>query len=505
MRARGWLILALVVIAVGVAYGLSLSAKKKYTATATFQLQDESRDFGLVGLAVAPTLTPQQLANQAAQTIQQPAVLTRVKQTLKSPLQPAQLATSVTAAVDTTGNLVHVTAVGPSATGASQLANAFANAAVRLANQNQRAAYSAAADQLSKRKPPAKDANATLIYNEQYGRLRTLASIAHPAQLTGLAATPGGPSSPKPVRNAAFAGLIGLMIGLLIVYVWDSLDRRLRSSGEVENVFGYPVVGRVRDEALGHSPNADDRDGAVEPLDWEQFRILRHNLQFLGSSETPKTIAVTSAMPQEGKTTVACFVAFAAAASGKSTLLIECDLRRSVLAERLGINASPGLTDFVNGTAEPTDLLQVVSFTDAAVRNGTGVKSPDDSELENSPLFRHKLVCITAGSPTQHPVEVVESAAFRAMLNDVRQTYDLVILDTPPVLPVVDALEVITNTEAVVVCGRAAQLRREQVRAFKQALDRVPDRPVGLVVTGIKPSGDYYGPDYYGYYVSERR
>jgi Mrp family chromosome partitioning ATPase len=295
------------------------------------------------------------------------------------------------------------------------------------------------------------------------------------------------------------------MVALLIVYLWDSVDRRLRSSLEVERQFGYPVVGRVRNEALGHSPNADDRKGAVDPIDWEQFRILRHNLQFLGPDEAPRTIAVTSAMPEEGKTTVACFVAFAAAAAGKRVLLIECDLRRPVLAERLAIKPSPGLTDFVNGAAEPSELLQVVSFSDAAVRNGRGLKSGEPDAVGSGPLFQHELVCVTAGSETSHPVEVLESSAFRAMLQEVGQAYDVVILDTPPVLPVVDALQVIANSEAIVVCGRAAQLTREQARAFKQALERVPERPVGLVVTGIKPSAAEPGLGYYGYYVAERR
>ncbi len=271
----------------------------------------------------------------------------------------------------------------------------------------------------------------------------------------------------------------------------------------MERQFGYPVVGRVRDEALGHSLNADDRDRAVDPIDWEQFRILRHNLDFLGPNGAPRVIAVTSAMPEEGKTTVACFIAFATAAAGKRTLLIECDLRRSVLAERLGIQAAPGLTDFVNGTAQPSAVLQAVSFTDPAVRAVNGARRADASGDPES-LFRHQLVCITAGSPTEHPVEVLESGAFRTMLEEVRDAYDVVILDTPPVLPVVDALEVISSTEAIVVCGRAARLTRDQARGGKHALLRVPEQPICLVVTGIKPSRDAYGSGYYGYYAQEK-
>ena len=166
---------------------------------------------------------------------------------------------------------------------------------------------------------------------------------------------------------------MGLLIGLLVVYLWDSIDRRLSSADEVEREFGYEVIGRVRDEALGQSPTAVERDRAVEPRDWEQFRILRRNLDFLGSNGAPRTIAVTSASPEEGKTTVACFMAFATAAAGKRTLLIECDLRRPVLAQRLGIKSAPGVSDFVNGTAQPSAVLQAFSSVTPWSEPSTGL------------------------------------------------------------------------------------------------------------------------------------
>jgi receptor protein-tyrosine kinase len=294
------------------------------------------------------------------------------------------------------------------------------------------------------------------------------------------------------------------MVGLLVVYVLDAIDQRLSSTGEVERQFGYEVVGRVREAALGHSPNAQELDRVVDPVDWEQFRILQRNLEFLGSNGAgsnggPRMIAVTSAIPEEGKTTVACFVAFATAASGKRTLLIECDLRRPVLAERLGIREAPGLTDFVSGKAAPEDLLQVVAFRDVMVRNGTGIKQSEAIDAPGSDAFMHTLVCVTAGSSTDHPVEVLGSRAMRQMLDEVRQAYDVVILDTPPLLVVVDALEVIEKAEAIVVCGRSAKLTRAQARAGKDALNHLSERPIALVVTGLKPGRDS-GYGYYDYY-----
>jgi receptor protein-tyrosine kinase/non-specific protein-tyrosine kinase len=497
LRARGWLVLMVIAIAVGAALGLSLTEKKKYSATASFQFQDESHDFGLVGVQVAPTLTPAQLASEAAQTIDQPQVVGHVKRSLKSPLQISQLASLVSASVDPNANLVHVQATTSTGPGAAQLANAFANSAVAVANQTQRSAYQSAANDLKKHAPPKSDPTASAVYNEELGRLRALASIATPATITSSARQPGSPSSPRPVRNAAIAGFLGLLMGLFVVFTWDSLDRRLRSTKDVEDQWGYPLLGRVREEALGHSPNTKDADRVVDPIDWEQFRILRRNLEFLTTDTSRSVIAVTSAMPQEGKTTVACFVAFAAAAAGKRTLLIECDLRRPVLARRLGLLEHPGVTDFVVGGASPSEVLQVVPFTDPVLGNGHVNGSAPTGAAD---LFRHELACVTAGSSTQHPVEILESGAFNAMLSQVREVYDVVILDTAPLLPVVDALGVVEQSDVVLVCGRATKLTRDQARAGKEALDRVPQRKVGLVVTGIQPGKEEYGAGYYGYY-----
>ncbi len=501
LRARWWVVVVITAIAVAASLGFSYAQKKKYSATATLQVQDQTFDLGLVGVGVPTNLTAAEVASQAAQRIDQPAVSNRAKSILGSPLPAYELAGSVSASVDPNANNVHVDATQPSATGAAALANAFANATVAIVNHSQRQVYAAAAAALEGRKSGSVDPNSLR-------ELRTLAAIATPAQLTEVATPPGAPSSPRPARNAALAALLGLMVGLLAAYLLDTADQKLRSSGDVERQFSYDVVGRVRQEALGHSPNAGAPDRIVDPVDWEQFRILQRNIEFLGPNGGPRTIAVTSSIPEEGKTTVACFVAFANAAAGRKTLLIECDLRRPVLAERLGIRRSPGLTDFATGAAAPEDVVQVIPFSDVVVSNGARGKRSDGLEpttlaAETAPGYSHQLACVTAGSATDHPVEVLTSGAVRRMLDEVRQVYDVVILDTPPLLVVVDTLEVIEKAEAIVVCGRTAKLTRTQARAGENALKRLPGRPIGLVVTGVTPSRDS-GYTYYSYYSSNR-
>ena len=141
IRARWWVIVVIIAIALAASLGLSLSQTKKYSATASFQVQDPTFDLGLLGVGVPATLTSAELASQAAQSIGQPAVVALVKQALHSPLQPYQLSQPVSATVDPNANNVHVTAIASTPSGSATLANAFANAAVQVANESQRRVY----------------------------------------------------------------------------------------------------------------------------------------------------------------------------------------------------------------------------------------------------------------------------------------------------------------------------------------------------------------------------
>lgn len=497
IRTRGWVVVVLIVVAVGVSLGLSLSEPKRYSAVATFTLRDESHDLSLVGLPVAPALTPAQLSSQAAQTISSLDVLRRVKRSLNSPLSTARLGSSVSASVDPNANDVHVQATAATPHGAAALANATAAAAVDVSNRVQRATYAAAAREFAKENPVKGGSVSAALQREQLDRLRELAAIATPAQMTTSATPPGGPSSPKPLRNAGIAGFLGLLMGLFVVYVWDSLDRRITTAADIERQLGFPLVGQVRDDALGSSLTPGNGNRSVDPIDWEQFRILRRNVEMIASGRPTRAICVTSAVAEEGKSTVALFMAFAAAAAGKRVLLMECDLRRPVLADRLGIKAAPGITDFATGAAQPEDIVQVVPFIDPLRRNGT--RSQEFPDAPPKPTSHGEVTCITAGSHTEYPTEILESRLFAEMFEHVHGAYDVVILDTPPLLPVVDAFEVIKDADVIVFCARTQKLTRDQARVGRQALQRLPERPVGLVVTGVGRGEEYYSSgDYYG-------
>jgi capsular exopolysaccharide synthesis family protein len=156
------------------------------------------------------------------------------------------------------------------------------------------------------------------------------------------------------------------------------------------------------------------------------------------------------------------------AAAGNRTLLVECDLRTRVLADRFGLAEEPGLSDFLAGHSAPSDILQVVPAPGPETSNGSTPPS---------------LVCITAGSAPPRPADLLSSDRFAAFLEQVESAYERVIIDCPPLLPVADTREIVPRVDCVLMCVRLNRTTREQARAAHDALERLPTRPVGLVLT----------------------
>jgi capsular exopolysaccharide synthesis family protein len=287
------------------------------------------------------------------------------------------------------------------------------------------------------------------------------------------------------------AGILGLILGCVAAFIRSSLDRRLTHSHEVQRELDLPLVGSVRLDALGHTALASNGLPALSSDELEAFRILRVKVDFLAGNRPPRSILVTSALPEEGKSTVAACLAHTSALAGKPTLLVEGDLRRPVLAERLGIGGGAGLSDYLAGDAEPQEILHALDLT--ASSNG-------DSDAGLAPPGIAKLVCITAGTRTATPGELFRSERFATFLSQVAKAYELVVIDSAPLLPVGDTLEILPRTEAVLFCVRLKQTTRDQALAAKAAMQQIPDRPTGLVVTGVQRRDD---DDYYGYYAGD--
>jgi capsular exopolysaccharide synthesis family protein len=479
------------------ALALSLVAKKNYEAQAALAIQDPNEALAIAGGGAAiSTQTQVQLALSHVPQVTRPQVVQAVQSNLKTPLSSNALLDSIAVSVDPNSGLIDIIGHSRSASQAAAIANAFAQQDAALTTAGTRRRYALQASQVAKKilnGSAAKDPSTKLLYETQLERLQSLSSVATPVQVNSTAQVPSTPSSPRPVRNALVALLIGLLLGMVLTYGREALERRVRQPSDIEGLVDHPVVGHVRGDAFGHSAAHSNSSmngvAPLEPADEEAFRVLRQNVRYF-AADSLRTVLVTSPGAEEGKSTVAACLAATTVASGQRTLLIDCDLRRPVLAARLGLPDGPGLTDYLTGHAQPAEILRSVPMIHQRLNGGTNGKA--------SPTYvdDQRLVCVTAGTPAPRPAELLASDAFRTFLTEVSDVYDTVILDSAPLLAVSDTLEVVPSVSAILLCVRLRQTKREHLRAAQGALDHLPSRPLGVVITGLQKSDS----PYYGYY-----
>jgi polysaccharide biosynthesis transport protein len=504
VRKRWGLIVVPAVIAAAVAWFVSERATPTYNATASVAIQDETRLLEFLGVSVFAGNAPGTNPVIVAQTADTPALAEAVRQQLHTPLPASALRSAVSLSVNSTSGLVEVTAGANTGPLAAQIANAFAKqiavTTTATAKQQLATATTTLRQRLGRLNPTSATAAPERANVEaDISRLEFLQANATPGDVASIADVPGSPSSPKKLRNTGLGLLAGALLGLILAFVTESLDPRLRGSAAVRSELRYPVVGEVRARALGRAiqpSSVTDREAAG---DVETFRIMRRKVDLLGGEGVHRAIVVTSALPEEGKSTVASSLALAAAVTGRRTLLIEADLRRPSLAGMLGIAPAPGLTEFLLGEAGPQDVLQTIPVeSPGRAPNGSGPP-------EHSDEARNVLVCIPAGGPSSRSAELLGSARMQTLLRDVRQVYDLVVVDTPPLLPVADTLELLPLVDGVILCVRSGHTTRQQAHAVKEALAQFPDEATGLVVTGLlrrdEPGGGLYA---YSYSEGER-
>jgi succinoglycan biosynthesis transport protein ExoP len=502
LREQRLAIVLITIVAAGVALFVSLRQQPVYQAVSRIAFQDEAQQVGVLGGgSVSPNIPTGKTPQARAQTIDEPAVLKRAQKGLPKSVSPAELHGAISTSLNEDSFLVDVTGTWRNADFAARLSNDFARKAVRYTNGQARAEYRSSLNSVQKR---LRGLGNDIVHQQertaltgQITRLRFLAENAETAHIAEAAQAPSAPSSPQTKRNVVLGLALGLVLGILVAFLRDTLDRRLRGSREVREELDFPLLGHVRAQAMGRVLRADGSDNNLQP-DIEACRIIRQNLEFASPAERPlRTIVVTSAVPAEGKSTVATALAFASASAGKRTLLVEADLRGPDLAERLGVRPTPGLTDYLVGRAEPEEILQMVAPAGVASNGNGGRRAPGPPDVTRA----EPLVCITRGTRSPQPAELLGSERLARFLDQVAHAYDTVILDSSPLLPVADTLKLLPRTDAVVLCVRSGQTTRDQAHLARSALEYLPgERPVGIVVTGVRRSDERdHGQYSYGY------
>ena len=317
------------------------------------------------------------------------------------------------------------------------------------------------------------------FYQKQLDDLQFTAQIAQTggAQVLTPAEAPRSPVSPQPTRDAAIALVLGLILGVGLAFVSDTLDERIRSVGDLERVTrGLPTLALIPEVERGHDESFVALRDDPRSAQAEAFRSLRTAVKFAALDQSIKVIQLTSASQGEGKTTVVANLALALAQGGDRVAVVCCDLRRPRLQERFGVGLTPGFTDVLVGDSPLADALR---------------------------RYDTNVLILPAGSPPPNPSELLSSNKAAAVVRALTEEFDIVLIDCTPILPVTDALVVSRLVDATLVVADSRSTSRKAVTRSLQLLGQVNAPVLGMVLNGMPEGGEVsYG---YGYQSDEGR
>jgi polysaccharide biosynthesis transport protein len=305
-------------------------------------------------------------------------------------------------------------------------------------------------------------------------------------RIVDVARVPSYPIEPNIPRNLAFAFMLGLTSGVGLAFLLEGLDNTVRTTEQAQMISGLPPLGMIpmgsrntRDGAntkrlvIATSKEAVELVTQVRPQSQmaESYRALRTSLLLSNLGAPPKVIMVTSALPQEGKTTTSINCAVVLAQKGIRVLLIDADLRRPSIHKTLGMGPRSGLSNVLTGSAT---LQQAIT---------------------RSPVLPN-LSILPAGTPPPNPAELLASSNMRDVLEELRGQYDHIVVDTPPTLSVTDAVVLSPRADAIVLVIRSGQTTKQALRRSRDVLMQVNAKVSGVLLNAV----DLSSPDYYYYY-----
>ncbi|SDC98827.1 receptor protein-tyrosine kinase [Mycolicibacterium neoaurum] len=283
------------------------------------------------------------------------------------------------------------------------------------------------------------------------------------------AAIPDHPVIPNTKRNIAIGLGIGLILGFGLAVLRDILDNTVKKRETVEELTGHGLVGTVpldKERRKQVAISFDNDNSAIA----EAFRKLRTNLQFLAVDNPPRVIVLTSSVPSEGKSTTAINLALALAEAENNVVLIDGDLRRPTLHKNLDVIGTVGLSTVISGAATLSEALQKTKYPG--------------------------LTVLTSGSIPPNPSELLASQTAKTLITELREEFDYVVIDSPPLLAVTDAAILAAGADGVLMMVRFGHTKRDQVSQAVSNLDDVGAPILGAVLTLVPSRGSAYSYNY---------
>lgn len=428
-------------------------------------------------------------------------------------------------------NVVSIQVVSPDAAAAANAANAYAEAFIAWGGDSARTQVGEAIDVVN-----GQLAALAAIGDQQSSEYKSLqqslqqlellqVSVSGSFKTITAASPPSAPFSPDKQRGVILALAAGLVLGIGLAFLLEQFDTRVRGDEQIADLLDLPIIGRVP------PPGRKNRDKDVlqtlsDPsgASAEAFRVLRSNLDFASIDGDLRTVIVASSVQGEGKSITACNLAVSMALTGKRVILVDADLRSprvhaymgvansvgvsSVMARRVDVahavisvllNASP------DHSGSPVMIADVA--TGAVVRRGGGKAGPETGaggapaqsgswQWPDASGEALVLRVLPSGPLPPNPGEMIASRRFGEILAELSAEADLVLIDTPAMLPVGDAAAVAPWVDAMVYVVNATKVRRPALRQARMQLAHLPCRKLGLIEVAETKGQGYYG----GYY-----
>jgi polysaccharide biosynthesis transport protein len=488
LRRRSPVVVICLLIAAASAYVFAKTEQPQYTATAS--LLFSNNQLGAVATGLSPTSSPLTQAQQDTnlQLVLLGDIAAKTAAQLGRHWSAAQVKGAVSAAADSDTSIVAVSATAGTAKLAQAVANTYSTVFVNEQSQVTETAILSAEQLVNaqyKALSPAQQAEPQGLALQARAQSLTILAKLQTANVSvaNQASVPSAPSAPKVSRDVALGGILGLLIGIGIAFVIERLDRRVRDPKDLEAIYEFPLLAGVPERpqyevlsTLGLSKRA------TSPVIYDEvFNLLRSYLRYFSVGRELRTILVISAGPGEGKTTVSYNLAKAAAVLGSKVLLIEADLRRGTMIAPLLGGFAPGLSDVLIGDISMEGAIHSIKL------GSTGVLD----------------VLVGGEIPPPNPGELIESQAMESLLVRVRAEYDLVVIDTPPLSLIADAVPLLTKVDGVIVVGRIGKSRRDAAEQLRKQLTRLRAPVLGVVANGLRRAsaapyrdgyGSYYNP-----------
>jgi succinoglycan biosynthesis transport protein ExoP len=492
LKRRKLLVITLLIAAPIMAFLYSLSQEHLYSASAQVLLQPRSPTSAVTGgVDLGADEDPTRVAETQAAIARVPAVARRVVQQVHvRGLTAGKLLNDSSVSNEQNTDLLDfgVTSTDPDT--AAQLATAYAQAYTDYRTELDTAQLRNARDDLETRLSDLRAsgiAKTSPLYTTLVGKveqLRTLEALQTSRATLVRPATSGSQIQPRTARNIAFGVVLGILLGIGLALLGEAVDKRVRGEQDVEAALGIPLLGRLAEPPRrfrGRLAMANEPQG----LYGEGYRTLKTNIDFVNQTHGARVFMVTSAAEREGKSTTCANLAMTFARAGKRVLLVDLDLRQPSIAQILSLPSTPGITDVAIGAASLRDAITTVAVPGGArmsYRSNGAAKPSSASGLLN---------VLPAGTAPPNPGEFIASAPVAAVLSELRDQGDIVIIDAPPTLPVGDVMTVSPLVDALLVVVRLPALKRPVLKEFARVLETMPVPKLGFIVTGISAHESY--------------